>query len=234
MTASLLLAAWGGLAAGKNHDFFERRGGDIDADLAGLLEADPILIVVNEVTGARAARLNSITGGDVMSARRPHGKTISRSLTGMVLCTSVQPPHVPSGQGLARRVIVFHFPRRYPDAGRDHAFSQDELDAAVTLPLLAARAVGRDGWTPPVGNSVALSAFLEGADPVTAWLDTLPDDYAGKAMGDLAEECRRAIGAEKLSGQALGRAANDHPRWLTHRANNHDVMRLRRRGAALL
>ena len=226
--SSLLVEAWGDLAAGVTHDFFERRGGDIDADLASILEADPVLIACNEITGARAARLNSVTGGDVMGARRPHGKIIRRALSGMLLASSVKAPKLPINEGLARRVIVFGFPRVYPSDGRDHAITQDERDAAVTLPLLAAAHVGREGWTPPAGNTSARTAFLDRADPITAWLDGLPDSYAGTEIATALADYNAEEG-DDVSLKLIGSRVHEHPRWESVRGRRGQPRRLRGR-----
>ena len=74
----------------------------------------------------------------------------------------------------SRRVAVYGFPREYTGP-KDETFSQDELDAVVTLAILGAPACWNPDYRPPTGDTKG--EFLNEADPVTAWLETLPESW---------------------------------------------------------
>ena len=177
LTARLIQDAFGGMGIGVSGELLERRSRtDIDADLADLIEGDPVIYCASEVGSVGTSRLNGLTGGDTFSARRPHGKIKRGSLSGMLIVTSVDAPHMAVEAGLRRRLVVIHFPRRLADnVRRNRFFVSDELDAVITLSIEAATQVGRQGWKPPEGNLSARADFLADADPVAAWLDALPD-----------------------------------------------------------
>ena len=226
-TANLIRRALGEHGKGVSASLLSRRTGDIDADLADLLEADPVVIATHEVEEVGIGRLNSMTGGDEMSARRPHGKTIRRALTGMMLVTSVSAPKMAADSGLRRRICVIHFPASYRGSKRDRAFTNDELDAIVTLGVIEAMNVGKEGWEPPTGNTEAKREFLMSADPVAAWLDELPvEKYAG-ALTSEALAAFNEQADEEVSSRLFGLRVNAHPRWqVKRRFRNGKVARV--------
>ena len=74
---------------------------------------------------------------------------------------------------------------------RNRNFSQDLLDAVVTLSINAALQVGQSNWVPPHGDVQAKEAFLADADPVAGWLHELPDDWHGRPFQQVLEAYKR-------------------------------------------
>ena len=112
-TARLIQIAFGMQGVGVSADLLERRSrSDIDADLARLIQIDPVVYVASEIERVGTSRINSVTGGDVHSARKPHGKIAEGALSGMLIATSVDAPSVSVEKGLERRIIVIYFPRK--------------------------------------------------------------------------------------------------------------------------
>ena len=189
-TALLIQMSFGGQGIGVSADLLERRSrSDIDADLARLIQLDPVVYVASEIERVGSSRLNSITGGDLHSSRKPHGKIVEGALSGMLIATSVDAPSVSVEKGLERRLIVIQFPTKL-DAGvkKQRFFTKDEMDAVITLAVQEALRIDQDGWEPPVGNREAKERFLADADPVSRWLEVLPDSYDGRPIREVWNE----------------------------------------------
>ena len=213
-TALLIQMSFGGQGLGVSADMFERRSrSDIDADLARLIQIDPVVYVTSEIDRVGSSRINSITGGDVLSARKPHGKIVEGALSGMLIATSVDAPRVSVEKGLERRLIVIQFPRKL-DASvtKQRLFTQDELDAVITLAVQEALQIDRVGWEPPTGNREAKERFLAAADPVSRWLEVLPDTYDGKPIRDVWNEYNQQEEAE-ITIAKFGRQVGLSQRW---------------------
>ena len=213
-TARLIQSAFGMQGIGVSADLFERRSrSDIDADLARLIQIDPVVYVASEIERVGISRINSLTGGDALSPRRPHGKIVEGALSGMLIATSVDAPHVSVEKGLKRRLIVIPFPRKL-DASvtRQRFFTQDELDAVITLAVLEALQIDQEGWEPPVGNLEAKKRFLAEADPLSCWLEVLPDSYDGRPVRDVWDEYNQQEEAE-VTIVKFGRQVGLSPRW---------------------
>ena len=214
-TSHLILESFGGMGMGSSADLLARRArSDIDADLADLLEVDPIVICVSEVERVGINRLCALTGGDTIGARRPHGRMMRGSLSGMIIATSVDVPEASVDTGLRRRLAVIPFPKTVPETVfRNRSFSSDELDAVVTLSIGAALAVKRDGWLPPQGNAAAKVRFLEEADPVSDWLDQLPSHWSGKAFQEFLNTYNASASKEVVTATLMGRRISASRRW---------------------
>lgn len=73
-TPDLIMSAFGDLGLGASTTLLARRSrSDIDADMAQLLQVDPVVIAISEVDQVSISRLLALSGGDVLGARRPHG-----------------------------------------------------------------------------------------------------------------------------------------------------------------
>ena len=212
--AHLILDAFGGTGLGASADLLARRSrSDIDAELADLLEIDPVIICVSEVERVGASRLCALTGGDAFGARRPHGQMMRGSLSGLIIATSVDAPSMPVDAGIRRRIRVVPFPAKVPESVvRNRAFSTDEFDAIITLSINAALEVRRDGWTPPPGNIQATARFLAEADPVAHWLETLPDDWDGCTFRQVLEHYNSGAW-DTITATLLGRRISASHRW---------------------
>ena len=212
--ADLILAAFGGMALGASAGVLARHSrSDIDADLTDLLQMDPVVLCVSEVERVGLSRLLSITGGDRLGARRPHGQMQRGSLSGIVVATSVEAPKMAVDTGIRRRVAVIPFPAKVDESiEHNRLFDQDELDSVVTLSIVAALDVGKSGWAPPQGNIAAKEAFLAEADPVAEWLQSLPDDWHGHPLQQILDSYNREM-PEPTTSTTLGRRISASDRW---------------------
>ena len=213
-TADLILNAFGNFGMGASADLLARRPrSDIDAELAQLLQVDPVVLYISEVERVSLPRLLSLTGGDTFGARRPHGSLQHGSLSGMIVATSVEAPQMPVDSGIRRRIAVVPFPAKLEESvNPNRFFSQEELDAVITLSVEAAVHVGHRGWVPPLGNVEAKRVFLAEADPVSAWLRELPDNWHGRTFQQVLDSCNAEL-PERTSSTALGRAITASERW---------------------
>ena len=216
-TLQLLRDAFGRQAMGVSaRILLGKDRSEIEADLTDLLEADPAFVLISEASKTSPARLLAMTGGDALSARRPHMRTpIRRALSGMMVCASVTVPSMPADTGLRRRLAVIPFPHQLPESiQRTRDFSSDELDAVVTLAVLEALKVGKPDWEAPTGNTAAKAAFISEADAVVAWLDDLDDSMAGKSLSELAEAYNSDHTQQvKTNAVWMGRSINNSARW---------------------
>ena len=219
--AQLVAQAFGGMGLGASADMLARRSrSDIDADLAELLLVDPVVLCISEVERVGMARLLSLTGGDVLGARRPHGQMQRGTLSGLVILTSVVAPGMAVDAGIRRRLAVLEFPNRVPDSVmHDRDFTQAELDAVLTLSIDAALRVGTERWTPPRGNLKAMREFLADADPVAEWLQTLPDDWHGREFQELLAEYN-CLTDERVTATLMGRRISASERWVSRRISS--------------
>ena len=213
-TASLIQAAFGGMAMGASaHLLLRNPQSEIDAEMAQLLQVDPFVLCVSEVERVGMSRLLSLTGGDAFGARRPHGTMQYGSLSGMIVATSVEAPAMDIDSGIPRRIAIIAFPAKLEESvNPNRFFSQDELDALITLSTHAAVHVGQKGWVPPQGNVEAKKRFLAEADPVTAWLQELPDSWHGKPFQHVLASYNREM-PEPTTGTMLGKRISTSARW---------------------
>ena len=213
-TADLILNAFGNFGLSASADLLARRPrSDIDAELAQLLQVDPIVLCISEVERVSLPRLLSLTGGDTFGARRPHGSMQHGSLSGMIVAASVEAPSMSVTSGISRRIAVVSFPAKLEESvNPNRFFSEEELDAVITLSVEAAREVGHRGWVPPLGNVEAKRAFLAEADPVSAWLQEIPDSWHGRTFQQVLDSCNAEL-PERTSSTALGRAITASERW---------------------
>ena len=213
-TADLILNAFGNFGLSASADLLARRPrSDIDAELAQLLQVNPVVLCISEVERVSLPRLLSLTGGDTFGARRPHGSMQHGSLSGMIVAASVEAPSMSVTSGISRRIAVVPFPAKLEESvNSNRAFSHEELDAVITLSVEAAREVAHRGWVPPLGNVEAKRAFLAEADPVSAWLQELPDSWHGRTFQQVLDSCNAEL-PERTSSTALGRAITGSERW---------------------
>ena len=112
MVKNLLMASFHRYCGTASLDLLERRIDDIDAGLADLLEADPFLVLCDELggPGIRERRLLSWTGNHPLSARRPHQTVpFTKTLRALWVCPTVDPPRLNSKDGFERRSAVIGF-----------------------------------------------------------------------------------------------------------------------------
>ena len=214
-TARLIQSAFGMQGIGVSADLLERRSrSDIDADLARLIQIDPVVYVASEIEKVGSSRINSITEGDVHSSRKPHGKIVEGALSGMLIATPVDAPSVSVENGLERRLIVIQFPKKLDETvKKQRIFTQDEMDAVITLAVQEALQIDQEGWEPPVGNRDAKARFLAAADPVSRWLEALPDTYDGKPIREVLDEYNQE--EAEITLVKFGRQVGLSSKWLS-------------------
>lgn len=213
--------AFGQRAYATETGWITRRGqSDIDATTTDILEQQPDIISIDELgedLELNYSRVLSLTGNAQTSSRRAHGSNIRGRITSQVWTTAVSPPDFPANTGLRRRLAVLPTLGHKFEEGGDidelGAYTQELADAIVTLAVLAAGAVYQPGYYAPEGDSAAKAATLNEMDPVTAWLDALPDSWAGTPLSEALEACRQEIGQSDLSQTMFGRRVANNNRW---------------------
>ena len=216
MTKNLIKAAWGQCAANVTLAMLERRQGDIDAELAELLERDPSIIVADELggPGVKQSKFYAMTGNSIYMARRPYGKTISRVLRACWICPTVSPPYLNADEGLERRSAAIGFNHKFQGGRPNEDFDDEELAAIVTWAVIEASAVFEDGYEAPIGNTASREDLLREADSLRAFLEDLPAAYDGELIGaafDLYQSDETAI--KTLSLAVFAKKANKSERW---------------------
>ena len=130
MVKNLLMASFHRCCGAVSLDMLERLSDDINAGLADLLEADPFLVLCDELggPGIRERRLLSWTGNHPLSARRPHQTVpFTKTLRALWVCPTVDPPRLNSKDGFERRSAVIGFDRQFKGPGANEDFQQYEM-----------------------------------------------------------------------------------------------------------
>ena len=224
---NLTQQAFGRLAATVKLSTFMQARGDIDTDLAEVLERNPLFVSCDEMSGKLPfARVNTLTGNSVWSARRPHGRAITRQLSCLWLFPTVSVPSFDADSGLRRRSRVLGFERAY-QGDRNEDFDDNELNAVVSLAIREARAVYRADYEAPEGNVKRLAMLLENADSLAAWLDALPDTESGSTLDDLSDRYNGELGLSerdhgRMNKVKLRKRLLYNPRWSWFTPNGHN------------
>ena len=232
--ASVARIALGHLGMGVGLDWL-REGfrSDIDTVTATILERQPRILVVDEVGGdtkVAVSDLLSKTGKGELHGRKPHGPLLFGTPIFQMWTTAVSPPHIPRGQGGARRLCLLPTLRslgdseRDPDGGR----AQELLDAVVTLAILEAPAVYQPGYCAPEGDSQGKQQAIDTMDPVGAWIEA-QDDLDGKTSGDALAHVRSdlSLSDRELSATAFGKLLNSSAKWTTYHGKKGTVIQCR-------
>ena len=219
-----VVRALGDRGLGVSSDWLERRGtSDIDATTTDVLENQPAVIAVGELGGDTKLvqkRVLSLTGNEPIASRRPHGPNLYGTVTAQVWSTAVNIPRFPRETGIERRLAVL--PTLAPldawERDEEGGWSQDLLDAVVTLACIAAAAVYRPGYVPPAGPEEVKADVLMEMDPLSTWLEALPDACQGQPMMTLLERAKADLGDPKVSSKALGDRVAQSKRWYKDRS----------------
>ena len=220
----LVEVAFGPAAKRVPLKFFEGTASDIDDALADAIEKQPLFLLLDELgpqSRIDEAKLLSRTGDTSQTSRRPHGATISGPVNALVIVTTVDPPSMSSKTGLDRRTAVLKTLLEELPASRKEAGIADDLcDALVTWACLSAqdtlKRITAHTYDPTPGDAVQKQALLQRIDPVGTWLDTLPDDYAGMTLQDLAARATQELSGildRKLSPADVGRKLDTSRKW---------------------
>ena len=207
-------------------DWFGRKSGDIDAETAELLHLQPDSIAVAEMgvdsLSQRRKALAAFGGQDVLTARRPHGATITGKLAGLGWSSCVEVPRFDAESGIEGRLVVLPTLGTLPEdlrRGHQEMFTQDLLDAVVTGAILRIGEAGvfDGGYIPPGGDKDPVTAeVLAAMDPWAAWLTRLPDSWDTRLVEEARLEAMAEIG-EEITETSWGGMINRSPRWTKRR-----------------
>ncbi len=216
----------GGRAGALGVDWFGRKSGDIDAETAELLHLQPDSIAVAEMgvdsLSQRRKALAAFGGQDVLTARRPHGATITGKLAGLGWSSCVEVPRFDAESGIEGRLVVLPTLGTLPEdlrRGHEEMFTQDLLDAVVTGAILRIREAGvcDGGYIPPGGDKdPATAEVLAAMDPWAAWLTRLPDSWDTRLVEEARLEAMAEIG-EEINETRWGSRINLSKRWTKRR-----------------
>ena len=217
----LIGESFGDKAITVTRGFVERQGGDIDDALANILEKQPLIILLDEIgtsKGIDEGRALSRFGDTEQSARRPHGFTITGSIFGMLVASTVTPPNLPAKAGFKRRSAVLKTLDVIPTARKQPVIAQDLKDAVITLGALRARehlaAIDAGTFVEPEGDAAKTAEFLREMDPVGMWLEDLPDDCERMTMQELADKANDDMDVDQdVTPSLIGRRVKSSDKW---------------------
>ena len=237
MVKNLLLAAFHRRCGGVSLDFLERQHDDIDVALADLLEADPLLVLCDELggSGIKSRLLLALTGNHQFSARRPHQKVpFTGTFRALWVCPTVTPPRLDTKAGFERRSAVIGFDRKFTGPGGNEDFHPYERDALVTWAVVEAAEVYKPDYTAPSGESAKRGELLESMDTLQHWLDTLPDEWEWTPLPDVSERYGKEHHEKAPSTNLLGRKLTNSEKWESHLPGRGQPKVLKRRGSTPL
>ena len=219
-TVKLVKASLGDRGKVLGNHFLARSGGEMDVDRYNLMLHQPLLVAFEEVAEADRLvldKLLSLTGdAPLPSARLPHSHvSLSDTIPSAFWMTCVNVPKLSRGSGIQRRLIALPFSKHIEEVEKDAdaAFSQELLDAVVTVGIAEARAVYQEGYRPLEGPAEFQAKVLDDMDPLAAWLEDLPDEFAGKPVLELVEIARESVGDKRITSSALGKRINTSSKW---------------------
>ena len=232
-------AALGTRATSINADWFSRRAADIDAETANILHRRYNSIATSELglesLQHRKKVLAALGGEDELSARRPHGATVTAIITALWWSSCVDLPRFDTGDGMEERLAVLRTigklsPRVKKPESR--TFTQDLMDAVITGAILTIRAKGffddsPAGYVPPGGpRDAATAAGLAEMDPLAAWLETAPDDWDGGLVEEARAQAQEDLG-EEITATRFGTQIKHSERWDKRRTQLDGVQKVR-------
>ena len=89
---------------------------------------------------------------------------------------------------------------------RQRTTERQEAPRPQHLRDVPARYVYGRGYRPPEGDAATREEVLRDMDPLTAWIEDLPDTFHGTAMSEVLTRAREDLGMEKLSSTKLGKS----------------------------
>ena len=232
MVKNLLMASFHRCCGAVSLDMLERLSDDINAGLADLLEADPFLVLCDELggPGIRERRLLSWTGNHPLSARRPHQTVpFTKTLRALWVCPTVDPPRLNSKGGFERRSAVIGFDRQFKGPGANEDFQQYEMDALVTWAVIEAVPVYKSDYEAPLGEKEKRKQLLGAIDPLQAWLDTMPGEWEWTPLSDIADRYGKEHNEPPPSAITVGRKLTNSVAWESHLPGRGQPKVLRRK-----
>ena len=230
----VMLNALGDRGFAPPSNFLEQRHEEIDSTMTEILEKQPAVIVIDELSGEADIPMRfflSLTGNSGRGHRRPHGKLVKGTIEAGVWTTATEAPSFSRRNDINRRMAVLATKnRKIPDEEVDEAGSEDQvlLDAIITQACIMAAEVYRKPYHPPEGSRSAKRNAMDEMDAVIAWLDQQDDlDATPVAVGR-----DRALSALNLSPgdlppKAFGSRVKSSLTWTT-RHTKHGTKIVRR------
>lgn len=225
-TTNLVKTALGERACVASPAHLGEQRSEIDVTLTQMVIRQPVMVFVDELgTGTKisAERLNNLTGDNVVGpARLPHmTKTVEDKVPSVYWVACVDVPRLATHSGINRRLLVIPFDKKLSESAKDpDPFSQDLLDAVVTIGAWMAKRVYANGYTPPESPDWALERVKKDADPVAVWLQNASDTWHGQLVSDARAQCAEDTDYEKdkLGATLFGRRINSSDRWSKKKA----------------
>ena len=230
--ANLGRKSFGGYGAEIDQVWLKGGNSEIDDKTAIMLERQVLLLTIDEFGGIKpdSARFNRVTGDMELSARKPWHHTITGKLRALMLAPCTSAPSMEVRAGPAGRLGIVKTLGQLKETNRKPNFEmQQELqDALITVcAVRAAGIVGKinstNGYTANRGSKETYSEFLKEADPLDGWLSDLPDHWAGRSIGELAEHAKAptdegglGLDKDKNIERWLGKHIKNNPKWETH------------------
>ena len=234
MVKNLLMASFHRCCGAVSLDMLERLSDDINAGLADLLEADPFLVLCDELggPGIRERRLLSWTGNHPLSARRPHQTVpFTKTLRALWVCPTVDPPRLNSKDGFERRSAVIGFDRQFKGPGANEDFQQYEMDALVTWAVVEAAEVYKPDYEATRGESTKRQELLAAMDTLQDWLDTMPEEWEWTPLSEIADKYGKEHNEKAPSAITVGRKLTNSETWESYLPGRGQARVLKRKGA---
>ena len=234
MVKNLLMASSHRYCGAMSLDMLERLSDDINAGLADLLEADPFLVLCDELggTGIRERRLLAWTGNHPLSARRPHQRVpFTRTFRALWVCPTVDPPRLNSRDGFERRSAVIGFDRQFKGPGANEDFQQYEMDALVTWAVVEAAEVYKPDYEATRGESTKRQELLAAMDTLQDWLDTMPEEWEWTPLSEIADKYGKEHNEKAPSAITVGRKLTNSETWESYLPGRGQARVLKRKGA---
>ena len=212
--------AMGEYGTGVSTAWLESKQSDIDAPTAIMIERQIRIVAVDEVGAANninQSRMLTLTGDNQTSARKPHGETLSGAISAAIWTTAVDTPTgLDAWGGIERRMAVLPTIRALEDSEKRRKFHQQQelADAIITLAALKAPHIFADEYRPTAGDPDAKESTMAEMDPLTDFLNFLPESWHETTVNQLLEHAREELSAPRLSSTRLGKAIRNNRVWM--------------------
>lgn len=197
-------------------------GGEISIIRYELMRRQPLAIGIDELGADSRVNMPSLLGlsGSAIlpAARLPYMRDLYQdTISSLVILSMVDPPRMPRGSGLERRLYVIPCHLVIPSDDKDDAaaYPQDLMDAVITVMADAAVQTFCGDWTKPEPSPKAMDAFLAGADELADWLDQLDgDEWHLQPFRNLVQAAQEEFGKADVDEGKLGRKIRKSDRWV--------------------
>ena len=224
--ANLCLEALGRRAVKLPRSILSRPNSDINPSGADLIEAQPVLMTLDEAYSLKVAESELLTlfGDNVVGPfRRPFNPgSISGRLSGSLMVSTTVLPSMNANSGLRRRLFPILFGQEEVSYAvrASGGFSQELMDAFVTLVCLEANRVLQPVYVFPARGEELLDDILEDVDPVASALEYLDKEWHNCSVAEVVAQLISTTGVDDLNGISLGLKIRYSRRWKGGRGTN--------------